>query len=230
MKHMILGAAAVVACSAILVSAQAQTAAPAAPQPTPQAAPQPAPRPASPAGSSATQVGGTWGKNARGTDVYQNGKWIEVTYGRPIMKGRDVWGSGADYAKLLLVNGAKVWRAGANVSTRLNTEVPLQMGGKTIPAGEYSLFIDTKSPTDWTLIVSSWGAKKSGGDQTPDTLWGSFNYTPDKDVVRVPMTIGKLPVSFDELTWNFVDMKGDGGKLAIMWDTVIASVPFTVGK
>ena len=226
MKHMILSAAAILACSAVLVIGQTQAPAqPAATQPTAAAA-----RPLSPAGSSATQVAGTWGKNARGGDVYQNGKWIEITYGRPIMRGRDVWGSGADYAKGLLINGAKVWRAGANVSTRLNSEVPLQIGGKTVPAGEYSLFIDTKSPTDWTLIVSSWGAKKSGGDQTPDAIWGSFNYTPDKDVTRAPMTIGKLPVSFDELTWNFVDMKSDGGKLAIMWDTVIASVPFTIGK
>jgi len=227
MKQLILSAAAAVACGAALLSAQTQTPAaqPAPPQPTAAAA-----RPASPVGTAATQVAGTWGKNARGGDVYQNGKWIEITYGRPIMRGRDVWGTGADYAKGLLINGAKVWRAGANVSTRLNTEVPLQIGGKTVPAGEYSLFIDTKSPTDWTLIVSSWGAKKSGGDQTPDTLWGSFSYTPDKDVARAAMTMAKLPISFDELTWNFVDMKNEGGKLAIMWDTVIATTPFTVAK
>ncbi len=228
MKHVFLSAAVALACSAVVVIGQTPT--PAQPAGAAQAPAQPAARPASPAGTSATQVAGTWGKNARGGDVYQNGKWIEITYSRPIMRGRDVWGSGADYAKGLLINGAKVWRAGANVSTRLNTEVPLMIGGKTVPAGEYSLFIDTKSPADWTLIVSSWAAKKSGGDTTPDALWGSFNYTPDKDVARVAMTMGKLPVSFDELTWNFVDMKSEGGKLAIMWDTVIATAPFTVAK
>ncbi|MEO5895319.1 MAG: DUF2911 domain-containing protein [Vicinamibacterales bacterium] len=225
MKHMILSVATTLACSAVLVIGQTQP----PPQPAPTAPPaQTFARPASPVGTSATQVAGTWGKNARGGDVYQNGKWIEISYGRPIMRGRDVWGTGPDYAKGLLINGAKVWRAGANVSTRHNSELPLQIGGKTIPAGEYSLFIDTKSPTDWTLIVSSWGAKKSGSDQTPDTIWGSFNYTPDKDVARAPMTLGKLPVSFDELTWNFVDMKTEGGKLAIMWDTLIATTPFTL--
>jgi hypothetical protein len=228
MKHVFLSAAVAVACSAVVVIGQ--TPAPAQPTGAAETAAQPAARPASPVGTSATQVAGNWGKNARGGDVYQNGKWIEITYGRPIMRGRDVYGTGADYAKGLLINGAKVWRAGANVSTRLNTEVPLTIGGKTVPAGEYSLFIDTKSPADWTLIVSSWAAKKSGGDQTPETLWGSFNYTPDKDVTRVSMTMGKLPVSFDELTWNFVDMKNDSGKLAIMWDTVIATAAFTVGK
>ena len=124
-------------------------------------------RPASPAGSSATQLG-------------NDGKWIEITYGRPIKRGRDVWGSGSTYAQQLLANGAKVWRAGANVSTRLKTEAALQIGGKTVPPGEYSLFIDTKSPTDWTLIVSSWGAQQKYDPTNKDALWGSFGYTPDK--------------------------------------------------
>jgi hypothetical protein len=174
-------------------------------------------RPASPAGSSATQLG-------------ENGKWIEVTFGRPIKRGRDLWGSGPTYGKALLTGNATVWRAGANVSTRLKTEVPLQIGGKTVPVGEYSLFIDLKSPTDWTLIVSSWGAKKSGGDPQKDALWGSYNYTPDKDVARVAMKLDKSPLSIDQLTWNFADVTPNGGKLVLMWDTVVATAPFVVGK
>jgi hypothetical protein len=172
---------------------------------------------ASPRGSSATQLG-------------KDGKWLEITYGRPIRRGRDVWGAGATYAQLLLSNGAKVWRAGADVSTRLKTEAPLQIGGKTIPPGEYSLFIDTKSPTDWTLIVSTWGAKTAGDDPRKDALWGSYNYTPDKDVARVGMQIGTLPMSIDQLTWNFADVTPAGGKLVVMWDTVTASAPFIVAR
>lgn len=207
-KVLMLGFA--VAAAGTFVAAQGATQPGAA-----QAAPQ---RIASPAGSSQTQVGGT------------TGKWIEITYGRPIKRGRDLWGSGPTYAQLLLVNGAKVWRAGANVSTRLKTELPLQIGGKTVPAGEYSLFIDAKSPTDWTLIVSSWGAKTSGRDQTPGTLWGSFAYTPDKDVARVAMKMDKFPLAVDQLTWNFADVTPEGGKLVLMWDTVVATAPFTVSK
>ena len=116
-------------------------------------------RPASPAGTSATQVGGQWVKGSA-AERYQDGKWIEITYGRPIRTGRSLWGSGADYGKPLLA-GAPVWRAGADVSTQLKTEVPLQIGGKTVPAGTYTMFIDPKSATDWTLIVSTWGAQTS---------------------------------------------------------------------
>lgn len=180
---------------------------------------QPPRRPASPPGTAAAQIGSG-----------ATGKWIEITYSRPLKRGRDVWGSGADYAKkVLLQNNAPVWRAGANVSTRLKTEVPLQLGGKTVAPGEYTLFIDTKSPSDWTLIVSTWAAQEKYDPKNTDALWGSFGYTPDKDVVRVPMTIAKMPMSTEQLTWAFVDMSDTGGKLTIMWDTVVASVPFTVG-
>ena len=175
-------------------------------------------RPASPGGSAETQLG-------------KGGKWIEISYSRPIKRGRDVWGSGPSYAKdVLLQDNAKVWRAGANVSTRLKTEVPLQIGGKTVPAGEYSLFIDTKSPADWTLIVSSWAAQQKYDPDNKAALWGSFGYTPDKDVARVAMKIAKLPMSIDELTWNFADVTAAGGKLVLMWDTVVASAPFAVAK
>ena len=171
---------------------------------------------ASPAGTSATQIG-------------EKGPWIEITAGRPIKRGRDLWGTGANYGKTLNPS-APVWRAGADVSTRLKTEAPLQIGGKSVPAGEYSLFIDPKSPTDWTLVVSSWGAKKSGQDPAKDALWGAYNYTPAKDVARVPMAVGAMPLAVDQLTWNFADVTSSGGKLVLIWDKVIATAPFSVQK
>jgi DUF2911 family protein len=171
-------------------------------------------RPASPAGSSQTQI---------------NGKWVEVTYGRPIKRGRDVFGAGADYGKLVKADGATVWRAGANVSTRLKTDAPLVINGKPVPAGEYSLFIDLKSPTDWTLIVSSWPAQTNYDPNNKAALWGSFGYTPDKDVVRAPMKVEQMPVSLDELTWNFYNVTNDGGVLGVAWDKTMATVPFKVG-
>ena len=176
---------------------------------------------ASPPGASATEVGGRYDER----EGYVGGKWLEVRYGRPIKRGRDLFGP-ADYAEVLN-DGGPVWRAGANVSTRLNTEVPIVLGGRTIPPGEYSLFIDLQ-PKAWILIVSSWPAQTTYDDKNKSALFGAYDYTPDRDLVRVPMTRGTLPYSFDQLSWQFLDMTDKGGQLALVWDRQIARVPFEI--
>jgi hypothetical protein len=201
------------------------------------AAQDPAPRPMSPSGSAQTQVLGTWVKGpqpsfALGREVYQGGKWIEITYGRPLQRGRDLFGSGENYGKAANDVGTPtfpappVWRAGANVSTRLKTEVPLVFGKTTVPAGEYSLFIDLKLP-EWTLIISTWPAQLKFDPKDKTALWGAYGYTPDKDVARVQMKLEKLPYEVDQLTWTFLDMKNTGGRMALMWGNTLASTPFT---
>jgi hypothetical protein len=198
---------------------------------------QPPARPLSPSGSTQAQVLGRWTKGDRptfavGQERYVDGKWLEITYGRPALRGRDVFGSGANYGKALIdlplgqFGPPPVWRAGANVSTRLNTEATLTMGDKKIPAGEYSVFIDVKSPSDWTLIVSSWPAQQRFDQNDKTALWGAYGYTPDKDVARVAMKVESIPFSVEQLTWAFVDMTTDGGRIAIAWAKTLASVPF----
>ena len=42
------------------------------------------------------------------------------------------------------------------------------------------------------------------------------------------MKVDTLPYAVEELTWQFVDMTSDSGRIAIMWDKAMATVPFTV--
>lgn len=178
-------------------------------------------RVASPPGASATEVGGRHDER----EGYVGGKWLEVRSGRPIKRGRDLFGP-ADHAEILN-DGAPVWRAGANATTRLNTEVPIVLGGRTIPAGEYSLFIDLQ-PKAWILIVSTWPAQTTYDDQNKSALWGAYDYTPDKDLVRVPMKRETLPYSFDQLSWQFLNVTDKGGELALLWDRQMARVSFEI--
>jgi hypothetical protein len=189
-------------------------------------------KPMSPTGTAAAQVQGTWVQGQRqsftlGRGSYQNGKWIELSFGRPLKRGRDLWGSGATYGKDALVD-AKIWRAGANVSTQLTNEVPIAIGGKTLAPGTYTLFIDLKE-NNWTLVVSTLKAQPVYDANNKTDVWGAYNYTPEKDVLRTKMKLETLPHAFEELSWQFVDMTPTGGTLALVWDRVMASVPFTVG-
>ena len=184
-------------------------------------------RAASPTGSAATVVGGKYVKTERG-QRYEGGKWIEITYSRPILRGRTgIFGTGAEYGKTLNA-GAPVWRAGADVSTRLKTEVPLEIGGKVVAPGEYSLFVELKSEKEWTLIVSSHAAQQKYDANNKTALWGAYNYTPDKDVTRAAMKVETIPFSVDQLSWGFTDVGEQSGTLRLWFDKMMASVPFKV--
>ena len=184
-------------------------------------------KPASPAGSSAVEVGGKYDPKAA-EPTYLGGKWIEITYGRPILRGRDVFGSGASYGKVANPD-QPVWRAGANVTTQLKTEVPLVVNGKTVAPGTYTVFVDLK-PNSWTLILSNWKAQTRYDPSNKAEIWGAYGYTPDKDVVRAPMKMETLPHSHAEMSWQFLDMTDAGGVLAVMWDKTLASVTFRIGS
>jgi hypothetical protein len=186
-------------------------------------------RPLSPPGEAATMVGGTWSAPDKdGERRYSGGKWIEVTYSRPMLRGRtDVFGKGADYGKMVDA-GAPVWRAGANQTTRLKTEVPLMIGGKKLEPGEYSLFVDLKEG-GWTLIVSAQPAMEKYDPKDKTKTWGAYNYDPKYDVARVPMAMLTPKASIDQFTIGFVDVSEEGGKLAMAWERTAALAPFTIG-
>ena len=178
-------------------------------------------RPASPRGEAAVQVGGEYQERR-----YAGGKWITVDYGRPILRGRTgIFGAGDSYGKAVNA-GAPVWRAGANKSTRLKTEADLKFGDKVLPTGEYSLFVELKEG-GWTLILSTYAAK-NGFREAGEGLWGAYDYTPDKDVVRVAMDVGDLPVSYEQFTIAFIDMTDAGGKLSMLWEKTVATAAFSL--
>jgi hypothetical protein len=171
-------------------------------------------RAASPAGRAETQIGT---------------HWIEVDYSRPIKRARaDLFGTGAEYGKKLNA-GAPVWRAGANQTTRLKTEAPLEVGGKKLAPGEYSLFVELKEVA-WTLIVSNQPFLAKYDPNEKKATWGSYNYDPKFDLVRVPMKNTKLGASIDQFTIGFVDVSAEGGKIGMAWDREAATAEFKVSK
>ena len=186
-------------------------------------------RPLSPPGTATAMVGGEWVKDAAGAPVYQGGKWIEVTYGRPMLRQRtNIFGTGADYGVAVRA-GTALWRAGANSTTVLKTEVPLAFAGKTVPAGEYGVLIDLRSPTQWTLVLSSQPRQAQFDANNKTDLNGATNYDQKFDVARVPMQVdSKAASKLDQLTIFFCDVTKTSGKLAIAWENTVATVEFMV--
>lgn len=208
-------------------AALAQAPPPAPPPATPT--PRPVTRIASPLGHTSVEVGGKYIASDKPgiPPSFTGGKWIDITYYRPIKRDRnDLFGAGADYGKKLNAS-APVWRAGANVTTRLKTEVLLEIGGKRLEPGEYSLFVDLKENA-WTLIISNqpWQKNYDANDKTG--TWGSYGYDPKYDLVRAPMKVEKAGHSLEEFMIDFVDVGEKDGKLALWWDKEFATADFKI--
>jgi hypothetical protein len=183
----------------------------------------------SPQGQSAIQVGGRWEKTAEGGQAYRDGKWIVVDYGRPLLRGRtNIFGAGADYGKTVNA-GAPLWRAGANNTTRLTTQLPLQIGGTTIAPGIYNVFVDLK-PGNWTLVLSNQPVQEKFDPNDKVRLSGATNYDPKFDVLRAPMTVRTSGASVEQFTIGFVDVTEAGATLTMAWEKTAASIDVRFAK
>ena len=132
-----------------------------------------------------------------------SGKTIKTAYSSPRMKGRKIYGG--------LVPFGEVWRTGANEATTFVTSSDLNVGGKTVPAGSYTIFT-VPAADKWTLIVN----KKTGE-------WG-IPYTYESDeLARVDMKVSKLPSPLENFTIGYAK-SGSACTLQIDWDTTRASV------
>jgi hypothetical protein len=181
----------------------------------------------SPPGQAAIQVGGRWEKTAEGGQAYRDGKWLVVDYGRPLLRGRkDIFGAGADYGKTVNA-GAPLWRAGANDTTRLTTQVALQIGGKTIQPGVYNVFVDLK-PGNWTLVLSNQPVQEKFDPNDKVRLSGATNYDAKFDLLRAPMTVRGDAAVVEQFTIGFTNVSDTSVTLSMAWDKTLATIDLRV--
>lgn len=126
--------------------------------------------------------------------TFSDGKTITVDYSSPRMRGRKIYGG--------LVPYDKVDRTGANEATTFVTTSNLAVGGKSVPAGNYTIFT-IPNPDKWTLIIN----KKTGE-------WGiPYKYEAD-ELARVDMKVSQAPSPLENFTIAF-DQKGNSCTLSI---------------
>jgi len=131
---------------------------------------------------------------------------ISVTYHRPAVKGRKIWGA--------LVPFDSVWRAGANENTILTVTSPFQIGETRLPAGSYGLHL-IPTATAWTIILSR-----------EANAWGSFSYTAKEDALRFSVT--PRPAEFQEhLQYDFDDPTDATVTLTLHWERLAGSFTLT---
>lgn len=143
-----------------------------------------------------------------------NGKKVVIEYGRPDLAGRSL----DDLMKNLPED--RVWRAGENQVTTLETGTDLMIGGKKVPAGKYSLYVHAPTQGDWSLLVNEHLGMALGEmwAQAPPELakepWpmlaGYDKNIKDQEVARVPLK-GMSGSNLDVFT---IALEGDQLKLS----------------
>ena len=154
---------------------------------------------------------------------------ITITYSRPGVKGRKIWGDAPaeaatgtatlDDARARakdapIVPYGRVWRTGANEATTFTVTDEVMIGGQKLAAGTYSLHT-IPGKDEWTIIFNSDAGQ-----------WGSFAYDEKKDVLRVkakPMTTAD---NQEWLNFNIPATTANSAQILIRWEKV--AVPFTV--
>ncbi|HEU4471808.1 MAG TPA: DUF2911 domain-containing protein [Flavisolibacter sp.] len=130
---------------------------------------------------------------------------IELTYSRPGMKGRKVFGD--------LVPYGKVWRTGANQATTLTFSDTVIIGGTRIAPGKYGL-LSIPDKDQWTMIVT-----KQLDVTSP------VAYKQENDVARVSVKPVKMNETVETFTMQFADVKPNSAQLQIMWENLAVSLP-----
>lgn len=122
---------------------------------------------------------------------------IEIAYSRPGMKDRKVFGE--------VVPLGKLWRTGANATTKLGFSTDVRIEGQRVPAGKYALFtIPGKSA--WTVILSK------------DLAAAANKYDPKDDLLRVEVKPTKLANPVETFRIDVQDIRDESATLVLDWE------------
>lgn len=132
---------------------------------------------------------------------------VELSYSRPAMKGRRIFGD--------LVPYGKVWRTGANAATTITFGADVTFGGKKVPAGKYGLLTIPNS-YEWTVILT-----KQLNVTSPAA------YKEDQDVARVKISTTDLPFPLESFLITFDNVLASSMNMIIGWDQTVVIIPIT---
>ncbi|UOE40001.1 DUF2911 domain-containing protein [Chryseobacterium suipulveris] len=135
---------------------------------------------------------------------------ITIDYGRPGVKARKIFGD--------LVPYNKVWRAGANSSTKITFAQSINFGGKTVPSGTYGLFI-IPNEKEWKIILNN-----------DSKQWGAYEYDEKQNVVDVTVPVQKLNDKQEYFEISLQPIDDNAVDLVFKWDNVKTLVPLKTGK
>ena len=132
--------------------------------------------------------------------------FVELTYSRPGLKGRNVFGTVVQYDSL--------WRTGANAATKIRFNDPVEILGHKVDSGSYAIYTIPHKNGEWTFILNK------GFDNS-----GVSGYKESDDIFRAKIKSSKTTDKVETFTMEFTDIMPESCVLSIAWDKVVLNVP-----
>jgi len=133
---------------------------------------------------------------------------ISLDYSRPSAKGRTIFGADG------LVQNGKMWRLGANASTKITFEEAVTIDGKSVPAGEYALYAIPNADL-WTFIIHK-----------NTSYWGvGQDYTSSEDLMRLTAKPQETSHYVETLDIGINSIAGDKAHLVVQWENTQVEFP-----
>ena len=132
---------------------------------------------------------------------------IELKYARPSLNGRPVFQENSVLAPL-----NKLWRFGANASTKIKFTDKVMIDGKNLDSGTYSVFMIPKA-NEWVVIFNK--NLKTGGTD---------GYKESEDVLRVSIEPTKILNPIETFSLTIQDISDESCHLRISWGNLTGNV------
>lgn len=134
---------------------------------------------------------------------------VQIDYSRPGLKGRRMFGGFLPYNKL--------WRTGANASTKITISDDVQIQDNDLTAGTYALYT-IPGKDNWTIIlhknITHWGT-------------GGKNYDKKEDAFRFKVKSTKLAYKVETFTIEISDVRPNSASIELKWENT--KVSFLLG-
>jgi len=135
---------------------------------------------------------------------------IKVEYSRPAVRGRNIFGD--------LVPYGRIWRVGANASTKITFESDVSIMGSFLAKGTYALYAFPEEK-EWEIVfhtnLTHWGDGRKNYDQNEDAL----------RVEVIPETSKSFQenflITFDKINHNELN-------LVLRWENTEINIPIKI--
>lgn len=135
---------------------------------------------------------------------------IKIEYSRPAVRGRKIFGGVVPYGR--------IWRVGANASTKITFESEVSILGAPLKKGTYAIYA-FPDKDEWQIVfhtnIGHWGD-------------GRDKYNPNEDALRLKVVPKAIQEFQENLIITFDKIQHNSLQLIIRWENTEIVIPITI--